>query len=90
MITHFIEFKGRDGMMVLVRDDEIGIILEGKLTTKGKQDVPVLYLMLRNNTRIEVINETRNSVMQKIMSCTGIAPVILAYQEPEAIPVAAE
>lgn len=82
MATHFIEFKGRDGMMVLVRDDEIGIILESELKSKGKDPVTVLYLMLRNNSRVEVVGETRESVMQKLLSCTGINPVILRYEEP--------
>lgn len=83
MATHFIEFRTREGLMALINAEELGTILESTtLDGRGRTAAPIMYVSLRNNNRIEVVNETRESMLQKIESCTGIQPIILRYEAP--------
>jgi hypothetical protein len=88
---NFIEFRTRDGMMALQRADQISTILETVVAPKGKQPITVLYLLLQNNNRIEIVGETRASLFDRLYACGGTMPVVIhKIEEPEDVPEAAE
>ena len=90
MMLHFLEFRTREGMMCLQRADEISTVLESTIGNgKDKPKQTILYLLLRNNNRIEVVGETRESLFQKFYSINGTLPNVVhrvVEEEPEAAP----
>lgn len=79
---HFLEFRTREGQMALQRVDHISTILETTLTPKGGESRTIMYLLLQNMNRIEVVGETRDSIMHRLMSCTGSMPVVVVGADP--------
>lgn len=78
---HFIEFQTREGLMLLVRADEIASMLETVHAPKGKEPLTLIYLVLRNNNRMEIVGETRESVFHKLLECNGTVPVVVHMRE---------
>lgn len=83
LMLHFMEFKTREGLMCLQRADQISTILESTLPAKGDQPAQtILYLLLDNKNRIEVVGETRDSILRKFYSVTGTLPLVILRHEP--------
>lgn len=87
---NFLEFKTREGLMCLQNADDISTVLESTIGNgKDKPFQTILYLLLRNNNRIEVMGETRESLMDRLYQSSGQRPVIiLKLPEPEPEPEA--
>jgi hypothetical protein len=76
-----IEFITREGLTCLQRADDISTILETTHTPRGGAKQTVMYLLLRNNNRIEVVGETRESIFQKLQSASGTLPTVIQRHE---------
>lgn len=78
----FIEFSAADGSLILQRADQISTIMEGTVPAKGsgKPPRPVLHLLLANNNRVQVLNETRESIMNKLLAANGTLPIVIVRQ----------
>lgn len=76
-VLHYVRFRGDDGMTILQRPDEISTLMAGERRARGDRPAAkVVYLLLKNNNRVEVVGETIASVIQKLEIATGISAVI--------------
>jgi hypothetical protein len=76
-----LEFETVDGTTLLQRLDHITSILESTLPVKDGPPRKVLYLLLANNNRIQVVGETRDSIIKRMRDAQGL-PVII-QERPE-------
>lgn len=83
-LVHMIEFKTREGLLALQRVDHISTILESTIPVKAGHTRTVMYLLLQNGNKVEVVGETRESLFTRIRECVG-AVVILPMKTEEAV-----
>lgn len=77
---YMLEFRTADGMTLLQRLDDISTILESTVPVKGGQPKRVLYLLLANNNRVQVVGETRDSIIKRMRDSQGM-PVVVQEME---------
>lgn len=83
---HFMEFTAVDGTSILQRSDDISTIIETVHAPKGGVARTVIHLLLRNNNRIQVSGETRESIIRGLIA-QGNAVVV---EKPPALPEVAD
>lgn len=82
-LVHFIEFKTREGMVALQRADLISTVLESTMPVKGGHTKTVIYLLLQNGNKIEVVGETRDGLFKRIRDYVGT--VVIVPLEPDVL-----
>lgn len=71
----YIRFRGDDGLTILQRADEISTIMAGaRKATNTRPAAKVVWLVLKNNNRVEVLGETVKSVLAKLEEAVGFPP----------------
>lgn len=89
--VHILEFKTREGLIALQRADHISTILESTIPVKGGHTRTVMYLLLQNGNKIEVVGESRDSIFARLRECVGTVVLVeRPTEEPEVIAEAAE
>lgn len=86
---HFMEFRAADGTTILQRADDISTIIESVTTPKSGPAKVVIHLLLRNNNRVQVVGETRDSIRRRIVS-QGHMVVVEGDPAPEPEPADVE
>lgn len=81
--ANWIEFRARDGSVILQRAEDISTILEAEVAAKGQAPKRETYLLLRNNNRVGIDGETAATILQKLRSCTGTVMSVIE-REPDA------
>lgn len=81
--VHFIEFETVEGGMMLVRSDAIDSMLETTTAPKGGEPQTRFHIVLRNNNRIEAVDETRETIKDKLMACSGSTAIIIHHRIAE-------
>lgn len=82
---HYVRFLGADGLTVLQRPEDIVTIMAGeRKATQHKPAAKVVYLLLANNNRVEVLGETETSVLRKLQEALSLSAVITG-ELPETI-----
>lgn len=85
---NWIEFRARDGSLILQRAEDISTVMEAVLPpVKGGPPRTELYLLLANNNRVAVVGEDRHSVLTKLREATGTIIHVIAE---EVLPAVAE
>jgi hypothetical protein len=73
----YIRFRGDDGMTILQRADEISTIMAGqRKPTNNRPAAKVVWLVLKNNNRVEVLGETVSTVLEKLHVALGFPPIV--------------
>jgi hypothetical protein len=70
-VIHYVAFKTREGMTAYQAADDISTILEAHHKPKGQEPFTTYFLLLRNNNRIEVVDETLETLTAKLGSAAG-------------------
>lgn len=73
----YVQFRGDDGLTILQRADEISTIMAGqRKATNTRPAAKVVWLLLKNNNRVEVLGETVKSVLFKLEEALGFLPIV--------------
>lgn len=79
-MIHYASFRTREGLTALQNVEDISTILESVHKPKGQEPITVFYLLLRNNNRLEVVGETRQSLKDKLCA-TGLQVIFHEHAE---------
>lgn len=76
--SNWIEFRARDGSLIAQRAEDISTVIETEVPQKSGPPRVETYLLLANNNKVSVINESRESILAKIRHSTGVISNIIA------------
>lgn len=83
--VHMLEFRTREGLIALQRADHISTILESTIPVKAGHTRTVMYLLLQNGNKVEVVGETRDSIFARLRECVGTVVLVPAPVLPEEV-----
>ena len=87
---HFMEFRSVDGTAILQRADEISTVIESVIRPRVGDPVTTIHLLLRNNNRVQVAGETRESLIRRLVAQGNIIVIEGDPLPPQEVPDDAE